>query len=891
MAPHKLAMQGPAKAPAAILLDSAVATYLPPILCATCEKAQLSEILRPLGFTVEEFQTAAARVQELTWDFKTLCESSDRCRLCRMMLECIKECEEYDASRDADVVVSLEPVGEFQEMGDLTWWMIFTRQTPRPTMGESIRCQLRVGLRLTQGEETPGGTTISESLSRSNSSTFPLVPHPERSLDAVPQLHLSASHPRDHPPHNRIKAGFVASNASHTISYSRERELSQANLTKLARLEVFKPFFDNIRASVDSFFDSVSNEMENSSTQALRPVQNRPETPERTMIESVKFSSLSIRRLGREPNGPVDRQCISIMFWFKTDISHLGDSWRYEVENIMTARKLSISQADLKLASYWLFVCRLWHKHLCSPLVWTAGCSGACALRVIDMKRQCITTAPPRCKYAALSYTWGTAKQYKLMKATYDNMCRPGWLRKATDQLPRTIIDAVLVCRGLDIRYLWVDALCIIQDSPEDKDTQIGSMAFVYGGAFLTIVAGTGNSADAGLRGVSLPRKHGHFQSEIGKLKVTTASASGIDSLLKSAWYTRGWTFQELVLSKRILAFTEEQMMFFCVRAFFQEDMVMENVNGMFSRSQNQKELFDRHISVSRHDFTSVAGRANCVRRNREGGDLDDYRRFIDINQALEDYWIFLTSYLRRNLSYDGDILNAFAGILDALSPLLGTFRWGIPVLYPDIMLTWNFPFAHPVQRRAGFPSWSWTGWTGYAGELQFHKSPLYYFSDYELQRQHQPLFYSCLENRRIILFGQLHHRNSQDYSQDWKFTDREWAQIRHDPSQYLLLITRTAFLTVDIETYPKEDPTLPPDLRRYSVYLGLFRVGHIYLKPSWRSKQPAELEFVSIAKSQYGESLMLIQRRGSVAYRIQMVNKPIWPGIDRSKRRAIILG
>jgi hypothetical protein len=86
---------------------------------------------------------------------------------------------------------------------------------------------------------------------------------------------------------------------------------------------------------------------------------------------------------------------------------------------------------------------------------------------------------------------------------------------------------------------------------------------------------------------------------------------------------------------------------------------------------------------------------------------------------------------------------------------------------------------------------------------------------------------------KHAILFRQLHHRNSQGYSQSWKFTDREWAQIRHDPSQYLLLITRTAFLTVDTETYPKADSTIPPDLRCYSVYLALFRVGHIHLKPS----------------------------------------------------------
>jgi hypothetical protein len=410
--------------------------------------------------------------------------------------------------------------------------------------------------------------------------------------------------------------------------------------------------------------------------------------------------------------------------------------------------------------------------------------------------------------------------------------------------------------------------------------------------ASLTIVAGFGDSADAGLPGVSISRSTQHFQSKLGDLDLTTASASGLDSLLKSMWYTRGWTFQELVLSKRILAFTEEQMLFFCVKAFFQEDMVLELVNGMFSRSQSKRNPFDRHVSVSGHDLTSVDGEINRVRRDSMGSSVNDYLSFIRTNAALESYWKFLTSYLRRNLSYEGDVLNAFAGILDAFSPTLGAFRWGIPILYPDIMLTWNFPLAYPIKRRAGFPSWSWAGWTGYAGELQFHKSPLTYFRDCEIRLYDQTLFYSCLEDERTIRFEDLHYRDSQKYSQHWSFTDREWAQVRTDPSQYLLLITRTVFLTVDTETNEEGDSTSPHDPHLYSIRSGLLRLGHIYLRPSWRSKQSTELEFVSIANSQFGESLMLVQRRGPVAYRIQMVEQPtVRSCTSNSSTQVIILG
>lgn len=462
------------------------------------------------------------------------------------------------------------------------------------------------------------------------------------------------------------------------------------------------------------------------------------------------------------------------------------------------------------------------------------------------------------------------------MQDKLDEIYQPGGLRKFATELPRTIVDALLVCQRLNIGYLWVDALCIIQDSPSDKDAQIGSMGFVYGGAHLTIVAGFGNGADAGLPGVSFPRKDQYFQSKIGDLDLITAPADGVDNLLRSPWYTRGWTFQELVLSKRILAFTKEQMLFFCVKALFQEDTVLESVNGFYRRAQGMKGLFDRHITVSGRNFDSTLS--------------------IFTDQALESYWRFLTSYLHRELSDEGDILNAFAGILDALSPYLGTFRWGIPILFPNRMLTWNFRNPIPLQRRSGFPSWSWVGWKGYTGDLQFHKSLsiLSMVDPIDDSDPNRPFFYSFLENGHIIPFGLVHDRSPEHYSQRLDITDRDWIHIRPNFGQYLLLITRTVFLAVDAEANTAGISVDYTDLHTYSIRWNHVHLGQIYLNPSWRSKQPGELEFVSIRKSFFGESLMLIQRSGPVAYRIQMVDKPInsivWSN-GNSRLQSIILG
>ena len=64
--------------------------------------------------------------------------------------------------------------------------------------------------------------------------------------------------------------------------------------------------------------------------------------------------------------------------------------------------------------------------------------------------------------------------------------------------LPRTIQDAIFVTRQLGIRYLWVDALCIIQDSPKDKMREIEEMEDIYNRATLTIAAANADSCSRG---------------------------------------------------------------------------------------------------------------------------------------------------------------------------------------------------------------------------------------------------------------------------------------------------------------------------------------------------------------------------------------------------------
>ncbi|KAK8061410.1 heterokaryon incompatibility protein-domain-containing protein [Apiospora phragmitis] len=145
--------------------------------------------------------------------------------------------------------------------------------------------------------------------------------------------------------------------------------------------------------------------------------------------------------------------------------------------------------------------------------------------------------------------------------------------------LPPSFQDAVTITRPLGIRYLWVDALCIIQDSKEDWATESVKMASIYRHAFLTIAADNSPDRFGGIR-----RRGGlNCFTEITNMLSTGEESTLLiyrpplnldrpsapeDSILS----TRGWTFQENILSPRTIHFTATQMVWESRGAFTTED-------------------------------------------------------------------------------------------------------------------------------------------------------------------------------------------------------------------------------------------------------------------------------------------------------------------------------
>ena len=114
-----------------------------------------------------------------------------------------------------------------------------------------------------------------------------------------------------------------------------------------------------------------------------------------------------------------------------------------------------------------------------------------------------ITCGNGRGRYIALSYIWGGPQPL----TTTQNIAIYVKYGLEILDFPKTIREALLATNRLGIRFLWIDALCILQDSDEDKLMQIRMMAKIYRNSFLTLIAAFGNNVNEGFLYQDRPQK------------------------------------------------------------------------------------------------------------------------------------------------------------------------------------------------------------------------------------------------------------------------------------------------------------------------------------------------------------------------------------------------
>ncbi|KAI1868465.1 uncharacterized protein JN550_006381 [Neoarthrinium moseri] len=176
--------------------------------------------------------------------------------------------------------------------------------------------------------------------------------------------------------------------------------------------------------------------------------------------------------------------------------------------------------------------------------------------------------------YVALSYCWGGDGDFRLTGATEQSF-RQGL---PLSQFPPTFRDAIVATKALGFRYIWIDALCIIQDSPHDWEVEASRMREVYRGAVVTIAAAcasrTGEGIFRGRPQAAYPRcwlEWRNGDQSTPKVFLRPGTELWDQKMRQSVLNTRGWVLQETLLAPRTLWFGHQQISFECPKGSVDE--------------------------------------------------------------------------------------------------------------------------------------------------------------------------------------------------------------------------------------------------------------------------------------------------------------------------------
>lgn len=314
-----------------------------------------------------------------------------------------------------------------------------------------------------------------------------------------------------------------------------------------------------------------------------------------------------------------------------------------------------------------------------------------------------------RHNYAALSHCWGG--MIDLVLTTHN-------VKEFQASIPCSALasnfqDAIAITRSLGLRYLWIDSLCIIQDSAEDWEAESQKMGSVYRDAAVTIYASMSKGSAEGI----LHKTPKYPGPAAVQLKVhadptdnTVITVSKLDESADENLWTlsrfsplseRAWCLQEEVLSPRRLYFGAQGVYWQCPQGF-------QASNGL---PQGGLNLFPDDLPYLNSILHSLVQPVYLP----ETTALPPNREIL-----LKEYYALVATYCSRRLTVPSDKLPAVSGVAAGLAGLLGepgqAARYLAGLWDTDIVsgLVWSFDMG-PVPRAPVYraPSWSWAATDG----------------------------------------------------------------------------------------------------------------------------------------------------------------------------------
>ncbi|KAH6956230.1 heterokaryon incompatibility protein-domain-containing protein [Fusarium avenaceum] len=403
----------------------------------------------------------------------------------------------------------------------------------------------------------------------------------------------------------------------------------------------------------------------------------------------------------------------------KIPIDGIDEMYLLNMNNPIGVDTSTGSQQTFDVAARWLDKCRDSSNHEdCRKALPDGGDTLGPELptRILDLTTfphpRLVETGGTRSPYCALSYCWGDMGTNITTTKGNASQHMEGI---PTESIPVFIQEAIIAARTLGYRYIWIDALCIIQDDPDDWDREASKMKDVYANADLTLSSLVARGCHEHLfhpRGSMTTRpipfniwtpkdkrpsweqnvihQYAVYPSLLINNDGDPAGFSGGDNVAARAPITsRGWVLQEQMLSTRMLYFGSNYILWECLCLATTDLDPSKIISPRTSGGLGTK-------ARGKYAVQGVTYPADYY-------DSDDLRY-----QPWGIWQSLLTSYTRRRLTKSSDRIPAFLAVSKALESSIGDEFIGGVWKGQKLLesLSWNVAKADDKQPKA--PSWSW---------------------------------------------------------------------------------------------------------------------------------------------------------------------------------------
>ncbi|CAF3434326.1 unnamed protein product [Fusarium graminearum] len=315
-------------------------------------------------------------------------------------------------------------------------------------------------------------------------------------------------------------------------------------------------------------------------------------------------------------------------------------------------------------------------------------------------------------QYATLSYCWGKKPLTKLLRSNFDTMTTSGM---SVHDLPLTFRDAVTATNCLGLEYIWIDALCIIQQDLEDWVSQSTTMAKVYTYSTITLAAAASSNSHGGLfrdrdpTGINGTRVNIAWPSvELDGEFLIVPTDPWLKAVAKSPLLKRAWVFQERLLSRGTVYFAHDMLYWECGELYASE---LYPEGGPWDLQYRYKEI---NASNRLPPGVQAAGdyRFKHIYTDILTKKLGQYRPATDQEMFLYVWASVVAQYSAGKLTNETDRLIAIDGVAEQMTCIVPRKHylngvWGQESLLHLLLWQISWPEDTPPSIKVA-PSWSW---------------------------------------------------------------------------------------------------------------------------------------------------------------------------------------